>query len=105
MKRPNITPGPWAIGSTGVLGESSFIQPGTPCTQLGYCWNLGGQGQANALAIAAIPALLEYIDRQYQVAQAILDALPPATSEIVRHNWQAKVDAAKAALTAAGYEF
>jgi hypothetical protein len=102
MKRPNITPGEWTL---------------VPCPE--NTWNVSGfihtkegdietatamtKGKENALAIAAVPALLSALEKFMTHAQDIADALheqghhPDTANQII--------DSVYAALTAAGYTF
>ena len=94
MTRPNITPGPWNF---------------QPCPE--NTWNVSGhivaknsrqetatamvKGEANARAIAAVPALLEALEAAIQWSEAV-----PAPYR----DWHF-IKKARSALISAGYQF
>lgn len=97
MTRPNITPGPWVNNADTVyMGQkSAFLAVCSP-------WN-HPESVANARAIAAVPALLEALE-------AMLEAYAPYHQQTVDHrgnedSLHSSVKKARAALTAAGYQF
>lgn len=97
MKKPNITPGPWEIGPS-----YPFIRYSDPTTHyvletgrmtLTQSPSLEDESKANAQAIAAVPDLLEALER----ALSIIEDLP------YPQNYAAKD--LRATLTKAGYTF
>jgi hypothetical protein len=97
MKRPQITPGPWKACQETTRGEfvtetrirsadDSHIAHVTPCAV-----------EANARAIASVPALLEALE----LAETTIQRLAPNGSRAT----QGTRDVIAAALTLAGYEF
>lgn len=106
MKRPNITPSPWRIKSSNKSASLEIIG-GDKFTHIAVCDGKRQEShfkaqQANASAIAAVPALLAALEEMLDEArQAGIDTMPGddfAGFNIACEN-------AKAALIEAGYTF
>lgn len=101
MTRPNITPGPWHISSLDqIWDETGEIKVAEICELprvyiAGFMRPNSQQESANARAIAAVPALLE-------ASEAALKWSGEVPSPY--RDWPF-IQKARAALTAAGYQF
>ena len=101
MTRPNITPGPWK--DNGFINASERIVIESEAAQVAevYCPSCYATRNANACAIAAVPALLEALEDLHRLASIQLHQ--SATMDgLVNCDAIAK---ARSALTAAGYQF
>lgn len=107
MTNPNITPGPWHINGEEIEGlaapreSSSYYAP--VCTMENE-WEKS-IAEANARAIAAVPALLEALELLFtayegQTKATNGDELSPFIVDEVL-----AMEKAKSALIAAGYQF
>ena len=95
MKKPNITPGPWAHGPAMERADCGFRihTPESAAYGMAHVYSPGPNAEANAQAIAAVPDLLEALER----ALSIIEDLP------YPQDYAAKD--LRAALTKAGYTF
>lgn len=107
MTRPNITPGPWHVSSLyQIWDETGDIKIAETC-ELPRVYIAGAmrpnseQETANSKAIAAVPALLEALEKLLLRSQKHL----PQNAD---HDGLTNCDAiakARSALIAAGYQF
>jgi len=96
MKRPNITPGSWHVGTNP--GPIVYGQKGEQVTG----WNAlleDGENQANCQAIAALPDLLAALE----AALSLLECANDHQREAGRLEYDTQT--AKNALIKAGYTF
>lgn len=114
MNRPNITTGTWNDAPTGATMRDGYSQPfavaqyGTANLIVGIFGDvIGGEetAKANGKAIAALPDLLEALEKSHEWTKALYAALPfDQNQEAMRcHRDQLKL--VKSALIKAGYTF
>lgn len=97
MTRPNITPGPWK--DNGFINASERIVIESEAAQVAevYCPSCYATRNANARAIAAVPALLEALETASGAIGQLGEAANIDTSAVQKH--------IRSALVAAGYQF
>jgi len=108
MTRPNITPGPWHLGKrAGAEHGAIYGDKGEEIAlPLGFFME-DHEAKANSKAIAALPALLEALEKTFasleDAREIILDLDPDAHARTRPLSGQ--IANARAALRVAGYEF
>jgi len=105
MKRPNITPGDWTL-EPAMDKQDCGLRIHTPESAaygMAHIYSPGANAEANAVAMTAVPALLEALERWHEAGQCIADALHAAGYHPDFFN--RIQDAGQVALTRAGYSF
>jgi len=101
MKRPNITPGDWTLEPA--MGKQDcglrIHTPESAAYGMAHIYSPGANAEANAVAMTAVPALLEALER---IAGWEPTAAPdePGGMSIME-----SIDIAQNALARAGYSF
>lgn len=108
MKRPQITPGDWHLGQRAGADHGAIYGPKGEevALPLGFFME-NYEAKANARAIAALPALIEALEKTFasleDAREIILDLDPDAHARTRPLSDQ--IANARSALRLAGYEF
>ncbi len=113
MKAPNITPGPWNLMKCRTLlhVETDASNPtGAGISICSIPKRADGTGEANARAIASVPALLSALESAYKIADAWCCETNPhgdlVRGDSMEHDGAlCHREAMRTALEAAGYSF